>query len=118
MARVWYSHVRWSLVLALSVEVPCAAQTNVSEPRVELSGNVGALAGASTFTQTATFSLNAETEALTAQHGAQQTALVVDVGGGVRLAQRLWVQAAFTSGSQKADAAVSASLPHPLLFNR
>jgi outer membrane protein with beta-barrel domain len=103
-------------IVTLGPAAPVAAQTPAT-PRVELSANFGVLGAGRTFTQDASFNVNVETASLTAEHGAKASPLI-DVGTGVRIARHVWVQVSFTSASHEADATVSASIPHPLLFNR
>lgn len=107
----------WSaamLVMATVGATPAAAQ---SQPRVEISANVGALTGASTFTESDAFPSNGgETATVTVDHGAK-TALAFNVGAAVRIAPRFWAGVQYAMADTKASASVSAAVPHPILFN-
>jgi opacity protein-like surface antigen len=93
---------------------PAAAQ---SQPRVEISANVGAQTGASTFTETDAFPSNGgETAAVTVDHGVK-TALGFNVGGAVRIVPRFWVGVQYAMADMKTSASISAAVPHPILFN-
>jgi len=101
---------------ALSAAVtPVAAQSH-AQPRVEISANAGALTGASTFTETESFTVNAETETVTVDHGVK-TAPAFNVGGAVRVVQQVWVGVQFAVANTKSSAAITALVPHPLQFN-
>jgi opacity protein-like surface antigen len=103
------------LVMA-SVGVTPAAAQSASQPRVEISANVGALAGASKFKESQAFPSNAETETLTVDHGVK-TAVGFNVGAAVRIASQLWVGVQYAMADTKPSASITAVVPHPLLFN-
>ena len=111
--------ISWSaamLVMATVGANPAAAQSP-SQPRVEISANVGAQAGASTFTtSTALPSNGGETETITVDHGVK-TALGFNVGAAVRLVPRLWVGVQYAMTEMKPSASITAVIPHPMLFN-
>lgn len=111
--------ISWSaamLVMATLGANPAAAQSP-AQPRVEISVNVGALTGASTFTETETFPSNGgENATVTVDHGVK-TALGFSVGGAVRIVPRLWVGVQYAAADMKASASITAVVPHPLLFN-
>ena len=95
---------------------PAAAQSP-SQPRVEISANVGALTGASTFTESEAFPSNGgETATVTVDHGVK-TALGFNVGAAVRIVPRLWVGVQYAMADMKPSASITAVVPHPLLFN-
>ena len=84
---------------------------------LEISANVGALAGASTFaTSTALPSNGAEIETIKVDHGAK-TALGFNVGAAVRLVPRFWVGVQYAMTEMKPNASITAVIPHPILFN-
>jgi outer membrane protein with beta-barrel domain len=103
------------LVMTTVGATPLAAQSP-SQPRVEISANVGALTGASKFEESEAFPSNAETATLTAAHGVK-TAVGFNVGAAVRIVPRLWVGVQYAMADTKPSASVTAVLPHPLLFN-
>jgi hypothetical protein len=113
------SQIAWSavvLVMATAGALPAAAQSR-SQPRVEISANVGVLTGASTFEQTATFPSNGgETATVKVAHGVK-TALTFSGGGALRIAPQLWVGVQYAMAEMKPSAAITASIPHPILFN-
>lgn len=102
-------------LLLPALSLPAAAQGS-TDGRIQISINAGALAG-SKFTQTGELDQNAETGSF-ASENSPKTGAAFDVGAAVRIAGRLWVQAAFTSASPKSDARISASIPHPILFDQ
>ena len=98
------------------VAVPAAAQTR-SEPRVEISANVGALTGASEFSASDSFASNGgETETISVDHAAK-TVLGFNVGGAVRMATQFWMGVQYAVADMKPRASIAASIPHPILFN-
>src|SRR4051794_36395554 len=102
------------LVIAAGGATPAAAQ---SPPRVEMSANVGALTGASTFTQSSTFPSNGgENATVTVDHGVKSP-VVFDAGASVRIASQLWAGVQYEMANMKSTAGVTAIIPHPLLFN-
>jgi hypothetical protein len=95
---------------------PAAAQSR-SQPRLEISANVGALTGASKFTASHSLTSNGgETETLTVDHGVQ-TAFGFNAGAAVRIIPQFWVGAQYAMAEMKPSASISAIIPHPLLFN-
>jgi opacity protein-like surface antigen len=99
-----------------TVGATLAAAQSASQPRVEISANVGALTGASKFRESEAFPANAETETLTVNHGVK-TAVGFDVGGAVRIVSQLWVGVQYAMADTKASASITAIVPHPLQFN-
>lgn len=95
---------------------PAAAQSR-SQPRLEISANVGALTGASKFTASNSLASNGgEIETLTVDHGVK-TAFGFNVGAAVRIVPQFWVGAQYAMAEMKPSASISAVIPHPLLFN-
>jgi len=103
------------LVMSAAVTTPAAAQS-YSQRRIEISGNVGAQTGASKFTQSHSFTFNAETETLTVDHDVKTT-LGFNAGGAVRLVSQLWAGVQFAMAEMKPSASITAVIPHPLVFN-
>ena len=114
--------------LAVALAGPAMAQTRPQprpQPRprqangprffVDLSFGVNALS--KSFSQASVLPINQENGSLTARFAAKNGALF-DVGGGVTLRRRLAVAVAYSHASSKAGADVTASIPHPLVFNQ
>lgn len=68
------------------------------------------------FTATSTFTQNVETASVTTSYESARS-LGLDVGGAVRVWRNLGVGAAVTWFSRERNANLSASIPHPFLFN-
>jgi hypothetical protein len=103
------------LCTAIAGVTPAAAQS--APPRTEISANVGALAGASKFTESGTFPSNGgETATVTAAYGVK-TAVAFNAGAAVRIVPRLWVGVQYAMADTKPSAAITAAIPHPILFN-
>jgi hypothetical protein len=101
------------LVIAAAAATPAAAQS----PRVEVSANVGVQTGAKGFTESDSFPSNGgETATVTADH-ATKTAMGFNIGGAVKVISQLWVGVQFAATDMDASAAITAVIPHPLLFN-
>jgi hypothetical protein len=95
---------------------PAAAQA-VSQPRVEVSANAGALTATSTFTASTTLPSNGgETETITTEYAAK-TAFTFNAGAAVRIATQLWLSVQYAMADMKPGASVTAVIPHPILFN-
>jgi opacity protein-like surface antigen len=108
----------WSafvLGMATLGAAPAAAQSR-SQPRVEISANVGAQIGASKFTESGTSTFNAETQTLTVDHGVK-TVVGFNVGAAVRIVPQFWVGVQYAMADMKPSASISSVIPHPLLFN-
>lgn len=103
------------LLVATVGVVPAAAQSHV-QPRVEISANVGAQNGSTSFTESEAFPVNAETETLTADHGSK-TAVGFNVGAAVQVVPRFWVGVQLAIADVKPGATIMALVPHPLIFN-
>ena len=94
---------------------PAAAQSG--SQRVEISANVGVLTGTSTFEESRSFPSNGnETATLTVDHRVK-TAMAFNAGAAVRLVHQFWVGVQYAMADMTAGASISASIPHPLLFN-
>jgi hypothetical protein len=104
-----------AFLIAAVGAAPAAAQSN-SQSRVEISANVGAVTGASKFTESEAFPVNAETETVTVAHGTK-TSVGFNVGAAVRIFPRFWVGAQYAIADTKPGASITAVVPHPLLFN-
>ena len=109
----------WSaamFVIAIAGATPAAAQSPVNA-RVEVSANVGAQTGASTFTASHTLASNGgEAETIAVDHGVK-TALGFSVGAAVRLLPQFWVGAQYAVTEMKPSATLTAAIPHPILFD-
>src|SRR5260221_4793399 len=104
------------LVMAAVGAAPVAAQSR-SQPRVEISANVGALTGANKLTESHTLASNGgETETITVDH-TLKTKLGFDVGAAVRIIPQFWVGVHYAMADTKPSASLTAVIPHPLLFN-
>jgi opacity protein-like surface antigen len=104
------------VMMAAACATPAVAQSH-SQPRLEISANVGAQTAASKFTESDAHPSNGgETETITVAHGAK-TALAFDVGAAVRIVPRLFVGAYYAAAEMKTSAAITAAIPHPILFN-
>src|SRR5260370_39653801 len=110
----WIAWPAAVLVMATAGATPAAAQSR-PQPRVEISANVGALTGASKFTESESFPSNAETATLTAAHGVK-TAVGVNVGAAVRIVPQLWGGVQYAIADTNPSASLPALVPHPLLF--
>jgi opacity protein-like surface antigen len=99
--------------LAISSASPAVAQ---SQARFEISANVGVLSGGTSFTESDSFPVNAETETVTANHGTK-TPVGFNAGGAVRIVPQLWIGVQYAAADSKSDVSIAASVPHPLLFN-
>jgi len=111
----------WQMSFAAAFAALTAAATPVAaqspaQPRLEISANAGALTGASSFTESESFTVNAETETVTVDHGVK-TAPAFNVGAAVRVVQRLWVGVQFAAANTKSSASITALVPHPLQFD-
>jgi hypothetical protein len=105
-----------TFVMATVGAVPAAAQPP-SHARVEISANVGAQTGATAFTESDAIPSNGgETETITVDHGVK-TALGFNVGAAVRIVPQFWVGVQYAMADMTSSASVTASIPHPLLFN-
>jgi len=104
------------LVVVPAGATPASAQSR-SQPRVEISANVGALTGASTFEGSHSFNSNGnETATLTVEHGVK-TPVAFNVGGAVRIVRQMWLGVQYAVTEMKPSASISGAIPHPVLFN-
>jgi hypothetical protein len=104
-------------VIMATVGATQAAAQSRSQPRIEISANVGALTGASKFEESQAFTSNGrETETVTVNHDVK-TALGFNFGAAVRIAPRFWAGVQYAMADTKPDASITAVVPHPLLFN-
>jgi len=106
----------WVMFFISAIAVGPAAAQSSSQARVEISANVGAVTGGSRFTESEQFPSNAETATVTADHGAK-TAFGFNVGGAARIVPQFWVGVQYAMADTKSSASITASIPHPLLFN-
>jgi hypothetical protein len=93
-----------------------AAKTNTPWQRVIVSANASYLGASRTFDDARTFDLYLETGRFEADYDVQP-AVGADVGVVVRIWKGLAAGVAFTSHADSRDIALTASLPHPLIFN-
>jgi hypothetical protein len=104
------------LVMALAPATPAAAQSP-STARIEISANLGAQTGASTFAAANTLpSHGGEIETITVDHGVK-TAPAFSVGAAFRLVPRFWVGVQYAMAEMKPGATLTAAIPHPILFD-
>jgi len=107
----------WSaalLVVASAGVTPAAAQ---SQPRVEISANVGVLTATNSFEETRSYASNGgETATITVEHPGKTT-VAFNVGAAVRILPKVWVGAQYAVANAKANAPITAVVPHPILFN-
>jgi hypothetical protein len=112
-------HLCWraaALVISIAGATPAAAQSP-SNARVEVSANVGAQAGASTFAASNTLPSNGgERERITVDHRVK-TAPAFSVGAAVRLVPQFWVGVQYAMAEMKPSATLTAAIPHPILFD-
>lgn len=85
--------------------------------RVLVSANAGWQSVSTTFDDSRTFPLYAETARFTSDYEVKSNT-AIDVGAAVRLWRGLGIGAAFTRFTDSRDIAISATLPHPFLFDR
>ena len=107
-----------AVVLGLTAvgTAPAAAQSR-SRSRVEISANVGALTGTSSFSASDTLPSNGgETKTITVEH-TDETAPGFNVGGAARIATQFWVGVQYAMADLKPSASIAAAIPHPILFN-
>jgi hypothetical protein len=77
----------------------------------------GYQSGTKGFTDSSTFTVNAETAQLSTEYEIE-SGPVFNVAGGVRFTRMLSAGAAFTRYSVSGSGALTASIPHPFFFNR
>lgn len=103
-----------ALILAAT---PAAAQRPAPFERGYAHLNFGVQGTSSDVNQDSTFPVYDEAARLqttgTTGHGA-----LFDVGGGMRVWQRLYAGLSFTTGSNTEDAPLTASIPHPFFFDQ
>src|SRR5690349_21230402 len=100
------SQISWTALLAISAvsATPVCAQAH-SQPRAEISANVGALTGGTKFMETETLTTNAETATITAHHGVK-TAIGFNAGGAVRVVPSFWVGVQYAMADTKPSASI------------
>jgi hypothetical protein len=104
------------LIMATVCATPAAAQSP-SQPRIEISVNVGVQTGASKLTESNAIPSNGgELETIRVDH-AVKTPLGFDVGAAIRIVPRLWLGVHYATAAMKPSASISAAIPHPILFN-
>jgi opacity protein-like surface antigen len=112
-------HIFWTsavLVMTAVGALPAAAQSP-SQPRIEISANVGAQTPAGKFTESRSFPSNGgETATVNVDHS-RKTGLGFNVGAAVRVVPKVWVGVQFGMSDTKPGASLEAAIPHPLLFN-
>ena len=112
---------RWTVCLGFVAGVFAAAHTaaaqQAGDARAFISLNAGTHRSPGAFSATSPLRLNAETGELSADYGLR-SALVFDVGGGVRLPANLWFGVALSQLSADHDAAISARVGHPFFFDQ
>jgi hypothetical protein len=79
--------------------------------------NLGVQASTHDLEQDSGFPIYDETATIQTR-GSGGGGVLFDIGGGVRVWQRLYAGASFTSGSNTEDADVTASVPHPFFFDQ
>ena len=104
-----------ALMLATDVHV-AGAQITQSNDRYRVSINVGAQLSSTTFSTTTTFPLFVETATINTSYTVPKGKLF-DGGLMYRLAGNFGVGVALSSFSERHDAAVTGSIPHPFFFN-
>ena len=87
------------------------------EPRVTLAVSAGVQAAAGALSDQITIDRNVETETIEVTYP-HQPGVLIDVGGRVRVWQRLGVGIAMGHVTGEGTADVSASVPHPFFFNQ
>jgi hypothetical protein len=105
-----------SFLLANGASTPALAQT-VPDDRVAVGFTAGLGVPSTTFTQNVTFELYSETGSLTSAFSGSASPSF-DGGGTVRLWRSVSVSVAGSYLKDAGTAQVSASLPHPLVFNQ
>jgi len=107
------------VVVAVLVSVPVMAQTPVSSDRGFVFGNFAfQIQGNKTVTSTATPDVYGEKATIEAAQVIKGQGPTFDVGGGVRVYRNLSLGVAYSQLSTTGEAALSASVPHPLLYDR
>jgi hypothetical protein len=109
-ARVWIAVA--AVVLGIDVRV-ASAQWNEA---LRVSINVGSRLSSTTFTSTTSFPVYLETSNITTSYTAPKGQLF-DGGFLFRLRGSVGVGVAISSYSERHDAAINASIPHPFFFN-
>ena len=104
-----------ALMLAADVH-GAAAQIAQSNDKYRVSINAGAQLSSTTFATTATFPLFVETASINTSYSVPKGKLF-DGGLMYRLANRFGVGGALSFFSERHDAAVTGSIPHPFFFN-
>jgi hypothetical protein len=102
--------------IAIAV-IPATAQAQSAQPRVRISVSGGVQSPASTVSDRITFQRNIETETIDVKYP-KTPGVLVDVGFGVRLWKNLGVGVAVGHVTGDGTADVTASVPHPFLFNQ
>ena len=106
-----------AVCLMTAVGAPPAQSQSSSQPRIEISANVGAQTPAGTFREVGSFPSNGgETATVNVNHRAK-TGLGFDIGAAVRVVPKVWVGVQFGMSDMKPGASLEAAIPHPLLFN-
>jgi hypothetical protein len=104
-------------LFAFGVSLLSTAAWAQSTPFGFASVGFGVQSATKSFTDTFTETVNVETATYGTTFG-KKGGNIIDASVGIRLVQQLYVGVAFTQTSHSADAAVTASVPHPFFFNR
>jgi len=94
-----------------------APGSSSSLPKGLLSANIGGNLSSHDFTNQFTFDLYREQAHVDTQYGVP-SALAIDIGGGFRVWRNLAAVVAVTNSQSKADASITAQVPHPFFLNK
>ena len=94
-----------------------APGSSSSLPKGFLSANIGGNLSSHDFTNEFTFDLYREQAHVDTQYGVP-SALAIDIGGGFRVWRNLAAAVAVTNSQSKADASITAQVPHPFFLNK
>lgn len=108
--------MRVALALALAGIVGLSSSVQGQE-RVRISVNGGVQAGSQTVNQDFSVPVNLEQASITHDIDLSSRPMF-DIGGSYHLTRGLWAGVALSYGSRSVDGQASASIPHPLFFNR
>jgi hypothetical protein len=106
-----------AVVVMAAVGAPPAEAQSQSQPRIEISANVGAQTPAGKFTESASFPSNGgEMSTVNVDHSIK-TGLGFNVGAAVRVVPKVWIGVQYAMADMEPRASLEAAIPHPLLFN-
>jgi hypothetical protein len=106
-----------SVVVMAMLASPALAGAQESDARVRIGVSGGIQTSGSAVSQSFTVQKNVEPATIAAQTPLDQ-APIFDVGGWVRLAGRFGAGVSFSRVTRTADAAISASIPHPFYYQQ